>query len=149
MSRKRLRRKVIVPLPPRGLRPRLVPEQVRDLAMAHVVNLDDIAHGRASAEVMWQTVGGVAELLGRGVDEMQAQHDLMMRVMARQVATGKVLFTGPEYQLAKQGVMVMDMLAEAVDRPTAIAAAQWGEARVNALAARCRPSEPDRRRPQA
>jgi hypothetical protein len=141
VTRKRTRRKIVVPRPPRGLRPRLLPDQVRDLAMAHVVNLDDIAHGRANEEVMWQTMGGVltwlrvAQDLGRGVDEMQAQHDLMLRVVARHRSTGKVLFTGAEYQLAKTGVMVMDVLAETVDRATAIAAADQAEARVIQLGA--------------
>ncbi|HOW47352.1 MAG TPA: hypothetical protein PLB26_06825 [Rubrivivax sp.] len=141
VSRKRCRRKAVAPLPPRGLRPRLLPDQVRDLAMAHVVNLDDIARGRAGAEVLWQTVGGVlcwlrvAEVLGRGLQEMQAQHDLMMRLVARHGATGRILFTGPEYQLARQGIVTMDLLAEIVDRPTAIAAAEWAEARVARMTA--------------
>jgi len=33
-------------------------------------------------------------------------------------------------------VLVMDQLAELVDRPTAIAAAEWSEAKISALASR-------------
>ena len=141
MARKRCRRKPVTALPPRGLRPRLLPDQVRDLALAHVVNLDDIATGRAQASVLWQAMGGVltwlrvAEALDKGLAVMQQQHALMLEVVARYARTGRVLFTGPEYQQAKQGVIVMDLLAEQVDRHTAIQAAEWAERRVNQLEA--------------
>lgn len=80
----------------------------------------------------------VAELTGQGVDEMQAQYDLMMRVVERYEVTGRVLFTGPEYQLAKIGVDLMDLLAETVDRDTAIAAADYAEALVQQIEAKHR-----------
>ena len=49
-----------------------------------------------------------------------------------------MLFTGTDYQIAKAGLDVMDQLAELVDRPTAIAAANWSEAKVAQMVAECR-----------
>jgi hypothetical protein len=139
--RKRCHRRVIVPMPPRGLRPKLKDDQVRDLALAHLANLDSIARGQADVDVLWQWAGGVytwyrvAQLLGEGEPEMMLQLELSTRVLERRLARGRVIFTGPEYQLAKEGVDVMDALASQVDRATAIAAAEWSEARLSELAA--------------
>jgi sulfite reductase beta subunit-like hemoprotein len=139
--KKRCLRRVFVPLPPRGLLRKLAPDQVTDLALVHLTNLDLISRGLADEAVLWQMVGGVltwsraADLLGVGVDEMRAQLELVTRVVERYGRTGRVGFSGIEYQVAKLGVEVMDQLAEMVDAPTAVAAAEWGEARVNALAA--------------
>jgi hypothetical protein len=130
------------PSVPRWLRPRLHSAQLRDLELVHLVNLDAIARGDADEQTLWQVVGGVftwsrvADLLRLGVDDMRAQLELATRLVERYGATGRILFTGPEYQLAKRGVEVMDELARRVDRPTAIAAAEWSEARVNALSAK-------------
>ena len=143
MSRKRCFRKVWVPLPPRGLRPRLSDGQVRELAMAHIVNLDAIARGDADEDTLWQMVGGVltwsrvADLLGAGVEEMRAQLDTATRVVERYGRTGRIGYSGTEYQAAKLGVQWMDDLAEIVDQHTAIVAAEWSEVRVNQLAAQC------------
>jgi hypothetical protein len=143
MSRKRCHRRVWVPQPPRGLRPKLSRDQVTDLALAHIVNLDDIARGQATADTLWQTVGGVltwsrvAALRGELVAEMTEQLDVLTSVVERYRRTGRVGFSGTEYQLAKRGVQLMDDLAERVDRATATAAADWAEARVNAWAAQC------------
>lgn len=143
MSRKRTPRKVWVPLPPRGLRPKLDKAQVTDLALAHLTNLDLIAHGQADEDVLWQMVGGVftwsrvADMLQAGQDEMRAQLELATRLVERFGRTGRIGFSGVEYQAAKRGVEVMDELAWLVDKPTAVAAAEWGEARVSALASAC------------
>lgn len=147
MSRKRCHRRVIVPMPPRGLRPRLADDQVRDLAMAHNVNLDAIARGQADESILWQWAGGiftwwrVAELLQAGVPEMQQQLELATSVVERYGRTGRVGFSGPELQQARDGVAFMDQLAEIVDRATAIAAAEWSEARVNRMVIACRTME--------
>jgi alpha-D-ribose 1-methylphosphonate 5-triphosphate synthase subunit PhnL len=115
-----------------------------DLALAHITNLDLISKGQADEEVLWQMVGGVltwsrvAELLNMGVAEMAPQLELATRVVERYGRTGRVGFSGTEYQAAKLGVDVMDALAEAVDQPTASLAADWSEQQVNLLAARCR-----------
>ncbi len=64
---------------------------------------------------------------------MVEQMGLAARLVNRYRDTGRVLFTGPDYQLAKAGVVIMDDLAEAVDQPTAIVAANWGEAMLNTM----------------
>lgn len=143
MSAKRRRRPLkkheLVAKLPRAFRPRLDREQIRDLALSHTTNLDVIARGEGNEEILWQVVGGVftwsqaAEMLDLGVDEMSAQLELVTRLVERYGATGRVIFTGVEYQLAKRGVLVMDMLAEVVDRPTAIAATDWAQAQLDSL----------------
>jgi hypothetical protein len=144
MTRKHTRRKVVVPLPPRGLRPRLAGDQVRDLALVHLVNLDAVARGEGTPELLWQMVGGaltwsrVAESLGAGVPETSDQLLVLEAVIERYKRTGRIGFSGAEYQRAKHAVDVMDELARLVDRPTAVAAAEWSEARVNAIAEQCR-----------
>jgi hypothetical protein len=145
MTRKRCHRRAVHPVPA-WLRPRLAPDQQRDLGLAHWSNLDAIAHGAGDETLLWQVVGGVftwsrvANLLAQrnadytpAVDEMRAQLELATRLVERYGATGRVAFTGPDYQLAKRGAEVMDELAIVVDRDTAVVAAEWSEARVNAL----------------
>ncbi|MEY2892724.1 MAG: hypothetical protein RJA98_2632 [Pseudomonadota bacterium] len=143
MTRKRTKRRVITPLPPRGLRPKLDRGQIRDLALAHIGNLDAIAKGSADEQLLWDVAGQtltwsrVAERLGAGMPEMHEQLLLCARLVERYGRTGRVVFTGEDYQLAKDGLSVMDQLAELVDLPTAIEAADWSEAQTNALAASC------------
>jgi len=87
MSRKTCRRRIVPALPPRGLRPTLSRQQLRDLALAHITNLDDVATGRATAEVMWQMAGGVltwsrvAERLHMHQAEMTEQMEMLERVI--------------------------------------------------------------------
>jgi hypothetical protein len=139
MTRKRGHRRAVLALPPRGLRPRLSPEQVRDLGLAHVVNLDAIARGEADEEILWQWVGGVltwsrvADLMQVGVPEMHEQLDLATRLIERYGRDRRVTFEGPDYPRARVGVVVMDRLAEMVDVPTALAAAEWSERRVHEM----------------
>ncbi len=126
-------------MPPRALRPRLATDQVTALAIAHLQNLDDVASGRATEQIMWHIVEAaftwsyVADKLQAGTPEMAAQLELATRVVERYGRTGKVGFSGVEYQVAKLGVDVMDQLAEMVDRPTAVAATFWSEAMVDAM----------------
>jgi hypothetical protein len=128
-------------MPPRGLRPKLDRGQLTDLALAHIANLDALARGSADSTTLWNAVEAaftwsrVAQLLGAGEAEMAEQLVLLERVLERYQRTGKAGFSGPEYVLAKQGVDIMDELAEMVDTPTAIAACAWSEARVDALVA--------------
>lgn len=42
---------------PRALRPRLDPQQLRDLALCHLVNLDAVATGTAEPAILWDWVG--------------------------------------------------------------------------------------------
>lgn len=144
MRRRRpLSRSELIDRLPRALRPKLSSDQVRDLGLAHMVNLDAIAKGQATEDTLWQWVGGLltwqkaALLLELGMPEIEPQLHLATAVINRYAKTNKIAFTGPEYQLAKTGVLVMDALAESVDRATAIAAADWSERRVQQLADAC------------
>ncbi len=135
-------------VPPRGLRPKLAPDQVRDLGICHLENLDAVASGQATEATLWQIAGAaltwskVAEMLQAGEPEMRTQLELASTLIERFGRTGKVLFTGLEYQRAKDGVQVMDQLAEIVDRATAVVAAEWSERKVNELEASCRERQP-------
>jgi hypothetical protein len=145
--RKRCPRRPVNPVPP-WLRPRLSASQQLDLGLVHWQNLDQIAKGQGTPELLWQVFGGtltwwrVADLLhrrNRGYEpallEMRAQLEVALRLAERFKASGRVVFTGEEYTLAKRGCDVMDALARTVDQPTAVAAAQWSEARVVAMTA--------------
>jgi hypothetical protein len=124
-----------------GLRPKLDTLQVRDLSLVHHVNLDAIRRGEADASLLWQWCGGVltwskvSSILQLGVDEMLDQAELARRVVERWKRTDTVTFDGAEYDLAVQGVVVMDELARRVDRATAILAADWSEEQINRMAA--------------
>lgn len=140
MKRRPLTKTELIARLPRGLRPKLDDDQWRDLATLHTQHVDDIATGRGDEDTLWQLVGSVltwskvAELLRTGEDEMRAQLAMVTTMVERFGRTGRVGFSGVEYQLAKRGLQVMDELAAVVDRPTAIAATEWSEAEVNRLA---------------
>lgn len=139
MSRKRCRRTPVDPRPPAGLRRMLTRQQVTDLAIAHLQNLDAVASGQATEDTLWDIVectllwNRVADQLRTGVDEMRAQLELGTRMVERFGRTGRVGFSGVEYQAAKVGIEVMDELARIVDQPTASAACDWAEAMVMRL----------------
>jgi len=143
MKRRHLTKAELIRRMHRGLRPKLHVDQVRDLALAHVGNLDTVATGQATEEVLWQWIGGVltwsrvATVLKLGEEEMTRQLELATSMVERYGRVGRVGFSGPEYQLAKEGLQVMDQLAAVVDRPTAIDAADWSEDKVNEMAAQC------------
>lgn len=140
MSRKRNhRRRPVTALPPRGLRPRLPPEQLTTIGIVHMTNLDDIAKGRGTEEVLWHVVEAaftwsrVAEKLQQGHADMAVQLELATRLVERYGRTGIVAFTGLEYQVAKLGTQVMDLLTEMVDEHTAREAALWSGRQVARL----------------
>lgn len=126
-------------VPPRGLRPMLAKDQVLDLGLCHISNLDVIARGTATREVLMHWAESVllwsraAELAQAGVAEMAPQLALTTRLIERFERTGIVRFDGADYQLAKVGLDVMDQLASHVDRATAIAAAEWAEQRITQM----------------
>jgi hypothetical protein len=142
---KRARQPRWIPQPPPGLRPKLQKDQLIDLGLAHLANVDAIANGQATPEILWQTVGGTytwltaAELMSKRDPERfaQALHVMQAMVVAcgdvadRYKRTGKVGFSGPEYTIAREAVEWMDALAEVVDRDTAIVAAEIGERHCN------------------
>ncbi len=117
----------------------LTHDQLLDLGLAHLINLDTLAKGGADESTLWQWVSGcltwwrVADLLKAGEAEMCEQLGLDSAVVERFGRTGRIVFTGPEYQQAKLGVAYMDDLAAIVDRPTAVLAANWSEAQCAAM----------------
>lgn len=126
---------------PRAFRPKLDRGQQLDLALIHVATLDAIATGVATEANLWEWVGCVltwtksAEELRRHAGAMRQQLELAMSLVGRYRATGRVLFTGPEYQLARVGVDLMDYLAASVDITTGKAASTWSEATLQRLKA--------------
>lgn len=139
MSRKRCNRTQVVPLPPKGLRPKLTDDQVVSLQLIHIENLDAIASGRADQALLWDYVEQVltwfrvAEQLQLGFIEMLEQLALVTRLVERYGQHGKAAWTGPDYQKAKLGIEVMDQLASAVDRHTAAEAMRWARDQVGRM----------------
>lgn len=124
---------------PRAFRPRMRADQLRALGLAHIENLDAIATGQADAPMVWDYTSSVlcwwkvAQLLGTGLPEMNEQLEVATRLVERFFKTRRVLFDGTDLQIARRGVMVMDQLAEIVDQPTAIVAAEWSEREINRM----------------
>jgi hypothetical protein len=147
MSKQHRTRTIAPPKPagmiPRWCRPKLTKASLVDLGLAHHENVDTVAKGLGNEEILWQMVGGVltwsyvAEVLQAGVPEMEAQSQLITRLIDRYKATGKVVFTDLDYQEAKDGAGFMDQLAERVDAYTALQAAIWSEDRTNEMASAC------------
>lgn len=119
---------------PKWLQPKLDDDQVSMLGHAHIQNLETISKGQADSDTLWQWVGGtltwwrVAVLINAGSPEMDKQVQLVTSVIERYGRTGRIAFTGPEYQLAKEGVDVMDALASIAPQHIASQAADWSEA---------------------
>lgn len=134
--RKHCRRRITIPLPPKGLRPKLDKSQLTDLALVHVSTLDALALGKADIDTLYSAVAAAytwsrcAQLMGIGEQEMAEQLYVLESVVERYKRTGKVGLSGPEYQIARRGVNIMDELAEITDLPTAVAAAAWSEGRM-------------------
>lgn len=128
---------------PRAFRPKLDASQQRDLGLCHIAALDSLARGEANEQTLWDWVGSVltwsktAELLRAGTDEMALQLELATRMVNRYRDTGRIGLSGPDYQLAKVGVDIMDELARITDQPTASQAADWSQATLDKLSAAC------------
>jgi len=124
---------------PRAFQPRLRRDQLLDLGLVHNENLDAITTGQAEPSLIYDYIGGVltwwrvANMLQAGVPEMAQQLELATRLAERLARCGRVLFDGPDLQLAREGVAVMDQLAEIVDRSTAVLAAEWSEQEVTRI----------------
>ncbi|MCZ8076026.1 MAG: hypothetical protein O9341_18055 [Paucibacter sp.] len=125
----------------RAFRHRLQPQLLVQLSTCLHVNLDAIATGQADVQLLWDyvsttlTFSHIAEALGEGEPEMAAQLELGLSLVNAFVRTGRVLFTGPEYQLAKLGVLQMEALTERCSLPIAVAAATRSEEQLLALKA--------------
>lgn len=141
--KRRLTKTQLLDRMPRAFRPKLPTDQILDLALAHVVNVDTISRGEATEQLMWDWVGGllmwsrIAEQIEIGIEEMNEQIGLTTRLVERYGRTSSIVFTGPDYQLAKVGLDVMEQLSRLVDIPTAIAAADWAQAKITELASAC------------
>jgi hypothetical protein len=126
---------------PRAMRPRLDRSSVATIGLMHIQHLDAIATGKADVHTLMDltesvfTWSRVSELLQVGVPEMHEQLELVARLLERYIATRRIVFTGVEYQLAKEGVQIMDALAAEVDLDTANEAAMWSTARLEVLKA--------------
>lgn len=124
-------RSPIAPLP-RWLRPKLNASTQRELSLAQHVNIDAIASGTASVTLMHEWADGVlmfsriAETLQRGVPEMRVQLELTERVATRCAATGRVEFADQaELEIARDGLVVFDLLVAECDDKTGMDAAAW------------------------
>jgi hypothetical protein len=110
---------------------RLDRQQVLHLALCHQVNFGLISRGEAGATELWEYVAGVltwhrvAQLSGPGEPEMARQLEAAARLVDRYGRTGRVLWDGPDLQLAREGIDVMDQLAELVTLDHAMAASDW------------------------
>lgn len=137
--RKRCHRRTVIAVPPKGLRPRLARADLSTVQAYALINFDAIVNGTAQPVILWDLVGGVltwwkvSRMLGVGEPEMDAQLELTTRLVERYKRTGRVLFDGPDLQLARTGVMVMDQLAELVDTVAAAQAAAWSVIEVHRI----------------
>ncbi len=125
---------------PAWLRKKLDATQVRDLSLVHHVNLDDIAQGKAKEQtlidycesmLLWSRVAELENCEQQA--DMAEQLAVATSVMRRFQRTGKVAFSGLEYQKAKEGVALMDALAQYTNQATASAAADWSERKMQAM----------------
>lgn len=129
--------------PPPGLRPRLDRLKVLSTHLVHAENIAMIASGQgtqqtlydhAHAVLVWLTLardyheryGTLAETLR----VLEAAYAAVEPLIERWQRTGRVGFTGPELQMAREATPHMDAMAELVDRDDADAA---GRAAVKAL----------------
>lgn len=88
------------------------------LSTLHWEQIDAIAKGHADEDVLWTWVESsltwhnAATATGNGIPEMDEALGLCSRLIERFVRTGRVAFSGPDYQAAKDAADVMDQLAE-------------------------------------
>ncbi|WP_119157456.1 hypothetical protein [Caldimonas tepidiphila] len=120
----------------------LTVEQIRTIRLAHTSTLDALHSGEASDATLWDWVESgltwsrTSQLLGEGEPEMDAQLELMLSVLERYGRTGRITLEGGEYEAARRGVMVMDMLADRTTDVVASEAAMWSNAQLEAVKAR-------------
>ena len=84
----------------------------------------------AGAALGWSRI---AQQLGQGETEMAQDLHVIRALIDRWQRTGRVAYTGIEYQQAKAGLEVADQLARLTDLITARAAVDWAENRINVL----------------
>lgn len=131
MPRPRLTRDQLLAKAQRAFPVRMGSGQLVDVALAHIDTLNDIATGNGTYASLRDWVSNVltwhhaAEAMSLGLDEMAEQLQGCLRLIDRYARTGRVAFDGPDYQLAKHGVDIMDELARQVPRAVALDAVAW------------------------
>lgn len=131
MPRPRLTRDQLLQRAQRAFPVRMSRAQLVDVGIAHIDTLHDIATGAGTYDSLRDWVSNVltwhrvAEQMQLGFDEMTAQLNVCLSLIDRYRRTGRVAFDGPDYQLAKLGVDVMDELARQVPRAVALDAVAW------------------------
>lgn len=121
---------------PKWCRPRLEQAKVNQIELIHLAHVDAIVRGIGTVDLLWDilesllTWSDVAKRMDLGAPEIVAQIDLYQAVLDRYQRTGKVGYSGPEYQLAVKGTVHMTLLASEVDQLTALKAAEWAEQQV-------------------
>lgn len=131
------------PQPPPGLRPKLSRSQVLSAKLIHLQNVQTIADGSATrqtlydhahATLVWLTLARDYQARYGTIEEalraMEAAQAACGDLVERWRRTGRVVFTGPELQMAREAIGWMDALAELVDEVDADAA---GRSAVKAL----------------
>jgi hypothetical protein len=122
---------------PRAFLLKLSADQVRDLSIAHHTHVDLVASGKGTPDLLWEMACAalgwscMAQALGMGEAEMATDMGVVEALLDRYSRTGRVVYTGTELQLARQGLDVVDQLARQVDRYTALAAITWAEDEIN------------------
>lgn len=123
---------------PRWLRPKLRKDQIIDLGIVHATNAHEVHRGVATETTLWDMAHAVlswshvAHILGLGVPEITPQLELTARMITHYGNTGRIEFTGNDYELACIGTQVMDLLAEKVDQYTAELAARQANEQIDA-----------------
>jgi hypothetical protein len=134
--------------PPPGLRPKLKRDQVLDLGLVHLENVDAIACGDGTPEILWHHISGALtwqlvakrlaekepERFGEALRVTSAALAAANDLVARYRRTGRVVFAGPELLMAREAVPWMDALAEVADQAVASWAADASEVAVNEMA---------------
>ncbi|KQY83727.1 hypothetical protein [Pelomonas sp. Root1444] len=134
MPRQRLTRDQLLARAQRTFPVRMTKRDLVHVGIAHIDTLNDIATGRGTFASLRDWASNVltwyraAQLMSIGIDEMAEQRECCARLVERFERTGRVAFDGPDYQLAKHGVDVMDELARRVPRAIALEAVAWSTA---------------------
>jgi len=131
--RKQCKRKVVIPMAPKGLRPKLKISARIKLVEDHKHAVELFRTGKATHNDLLAYSGclltwkRVAELHNIGNDEMDVLLQDAEDITRRYGRTGKIGYAGPQYQRALDGVQIMDELAAISDWPSMCIAADYSQ----------------------
>jgi hypothetical protein len=131
--KKQCKRKVIIPMAPKGLRPKLKISTRIKLVEDHKAAVEKFRLGQAMHDDLLAYSGclltwkKIAELKMVGESEMDVLLLDAEQITQRYGRTGKVGFSGPEYQRAIDGVQIMDELADESDWPSMCQAVDYSQ----------------------